>query len=186
MMKLSLFIIFTYFLSIFSYKPLVIAHRGYSGKYPEHTFPSYLEAIHSKADYIEMDICSSKDNELFVIHSMELSEITNVSDFPEFLSRKKTKIIPYNGLETGWFIEDFTFEELKKLKIHQRFSFRSQIYNNLFHLLTFEEVLKFSNSSNIGIYVETKYPTYYRKMGLPLEDKMISLLQKYNFIDLVY
>eukprot|EP01080_Neovahlkampfia_damariscottae_P009984 gene9984-2303_t len=182
-MKLTLFLVFNFFLVVFSKKPLVIAHRGYSGKYPEHTYPSYLEAIHAKADFIEMDICSSKDHELFVMHSMELSEITNIADHPEFASRKTTKIIPYNGEETGWFIEDFTSSELKLLKVHQRFSFRSQIYNNLFHLLTFEEVLKFSNSSKVGIYVETKYPTYYRKMGLPLEDKMIDLLVKYNFID---
>jgi glycerophosphoryl diester phosphodiesterase len=182
-MKALTAILFLNFLFFIISKPLIIGHRGYSGKFPEHTFPSYQEAIHAKADYIEMDISPSKDHELIILHSMELSEVTNVENFAEFASRKKTLMTPA-GEETGWFVQDFNLEELKRLRVKQRFpNTRSTIYDGLFQLLTFEEVLKFSNSSNVGIYVETKFPTFFRALGLPLEDKMIDLLQKYNFID---
>lgn len=53
-------------------KPLVIAHRGYSAKYPENTLIAFEGAIANQCDMIELDIHLSKDNQLVVHHDPNL------------------------------------------------------------------------------------------------------------------
>lgn len=66
-------------------KPLIIAHRGASGTYPENTHAAFKAAIDFKADYIEFDIQLTKDKKFAVIHDPTLERTTNgkgkVSDF---------------------------------------------------------------------------------------------------------
>lgn len=41
--------------------PQIISHRGASGYIPEHSLQAYQLAIDLKTDYIEPDLCLSKD-----------------------------------------------------------------------------------------------------------------------------
>lgn len=41
--------------------PQIISHRGASGYVPEHSLQAYQLAIDLKTDYIEPDLCLSKD-----------------------------------------------------------------------------------------------------------------------------
>jgi glycerophosphoryl diester phosphodiesterase len=41
--------------------PQIISHRGASGYLPEHSLQAYQTAIDLKTDYIEPDLCLSKD-----------------------------------------------------------------------------------------------------------------------------
>lgn len=59
------------------YSTLVIAHRGFSGQYPENTMVSFQKAIEFGCDMIELDIHFSKDKELVVIHDDKLDRTTN-------------------------------------------------------------------------------------------------------------
>jgi glycerophosphoryl diester phosphodiesterase len=166
--------------------PLIIAHRGASGYRPEHTLASYELAIQMGADFIEPDLVSTKDRFLIVRHENEISETTNVADHPEFASRKATKWI--DGREiTGWFTEGFTLAEIKTLRAKERLPFRSQAYNGQFEVPTFPEVIALAKRKSaetgrgIGIYPETKHPTYFRSIGLPLEEPLLALLQENGY-----
>ena len=100
-------------------RPLVIGHRGAPGYRPEHSRSSYDLALAMGVDAVEPDIVVSKDGVLVVRHENEISGTTDVADRPEFADRRTTKTV--DGAElTGWFTEDFTWDELATLRCRER------------------------------------------------------------------
>ncbi|WP_394843679.1 glycerophosphodiester phosphodiesterase [Pendulispora brunnea] len=160
--------------------PLVIGHRGASGYRPEHTLASYELAIAMGADFIEPDVVSTKDGVLVVRHENEISGTTDVSSHPEFADRKKKKTID-SGKETeGWWTEDFTLAELKTLRARERLPKlrpANTAFDGLYEIPTLQEVVDLAKKRGVGIYPETKHPTYFRSIGLPLEEKVAQLLR---------
>jgi glycerophosphoryl diester phosphodiesterase len=169
-------------------RPLVIGHRGASGYRPEHTFGSYETAARLGADFIEPDLVITKDRVLVARHEPEIGGTTDVASHPEFASRKTTKLL--DGVPvTGWFTEDFTLAELKTLRAVERLPQIRQhntLYNGLYQIPTFEEVLELRERLShelhreIGVYPETKHPTYFRNQGLPLEGLLVDALRKHG------
>lgn len=164
-------------------KPLlVIGHRGASGYRPEHTIAAYELAIQMGADYIEPDIVSTKDGILIARHENDISETTDVANRSEFSNRKTTKKIDGKDV-TGWFTEDFTLAEIKTLRAKERLSFRNHSFDGWFEIPTLQEVIDLAKRKSvqtgrtIGIYPETKYPTYFQSINLPLEKPLVSILK---------
>ena len=167
-------------------RPLVIGHRGASGYLPDHTLEGYKKAIDMGADFIEPDLVATKDGVLVARHEPNITGTTDVATRPEFASRKTTKNV--DGVnEEGWFVSDFTLAELKTLRAVQPLSDRDQSFNGKFQIPTFEEVLDLAKAEGtkagrtVGVYPETKHPTYHAKLGLPLEDRLLAVLAKYGY-----
>ena len=166
--------------------PLVIGHRGASGYLPEHTLPGYALAIKRGADYIEPDLVSTKDGHLIARHEPDITNTTDVASHPEFASLKRTRMID-GAPVTGWFATDFTLAQIRKLRAVQPFPERPQQFNGRYRIPTFEEVIELAQrwsrktGRRIGIYPETKHPTYHRKHGLPLEGKLLATLHEYGW-----
>src|SRR5262245_39565047 len=169
-------------------RPLVIGHRGASGYRPEHTLASYELAARMGADFMEPDLVSTKDHVLVARHEPEISGTTNVADHPEFASRRTTKVLDGTPV-TGWFTEDFTLAELKTLRAVERLPQvrqRNTLYNGLFQIPTFEEILALRErlskelDRRLGVYPETKHPTYFRALGLPLEEPLVAALRRHR------
>jgi len=172
-------------------EPLVIAHRGASGYRPEHTLASYELGARMGADYVEPDLVSTKDGVLVARHENEISGTTDVSSRPEFAARRKTKTIDGAPL-TGWFTEDFTLAELKTLRAKERIPAirqRNTIYDGRYEVPTLDEVIRLTRrlsrelDREIGIYPETKHPTYFRSIGLPLERPLVRTLREHGLDD---
>jgi glycerophosphoryl diester phosphodiesterase len=168
--------------------PLVIAHRGASGYRPEHTLAAYELGARMGADYIEPDLVATKDGVLVARHENEISGTTDVADHPEFADRETTKTIDGVTL-TGWFTEDFTLAELKTLRAKERIPAvrqRNTIYDGRFEVPTLEEVIDLAErlsrelDREIGIYPETKHPSYFRSIGLPLEPPLVRTLRRHH------
>lgn len=164
-------------------QPIVIAHRGASGYLPEHTLAAYELAVAQGADFIEPDLVSTKDHVLIARHEQNITETTDVSARPEYAKRKTTRSI--DGVtETGWFADDFTLAEIKTLRARQRIPSRPRLFDGTFEIPTFEEVvalakrLAASSGRAIGVYPETKHPSYHVKRGLPLEVPLLAVLKK--------
>ena len=163
--------------------PIVIAHRGASGLRPEHTLESYSLAIEQGADYIECDLVMTKDSVLICRHEPMLSGTTDVAERSEFATKKTTKMVDGIAYE-DWFASDFTLAEIKTLKARQAFAERDQSYNGQFNIPTFEEVINLIKTQSarkgrtIGIYPETKHPTFHENLGLHLTDSLISFLER--------
>ncbi|MFS0518058.1 glycerophosphodiester phosphodiesterase [Nostoc sp. UIC 10607] len=164
--------------------PIIIAHRGASGYRPEHTLAAYELAIALGADYIEPDLVSTKDGVLIARHENEISETTDVASHAEFAHRRTTKIIDGES-KTGWFTEDFTLVELKTLRAKERIpEVRSQntAYDGLLEIPTLQEIIDLVKAKSaeinraIGIYPETKHPTYFKSIGLALEEPLLATL----------
>ena len=171
--------------------PLVIAHRGASGYRPEHTLESYRLAIRMGADYVEPDLVSTSDGVLVARHENEISGTTDVAAHPEFAARRTTKIV--DGVSvTGWFTEDFTLRELRTLRAKERLpSVRPQnsIFDGRYEIPTFQEIIDLVDSEErrlgrpIGVYPETKHPTYFASIGLPLEEPLLRTLYRNDLGD---
>lgn len=168
--------------------PIVIAHRGASGYLPEHTLESYKLAIEQGADFIEPDLVSTQDGVLIARHEPNLIDTTNVAEMAKFADRKQTKIID-GAAQVGFFAEDFTLAEIKQLRSRQFHPFRDQSYNDRFDIPTLSEILDLVNQveaatgKQVGIYPETKHPTYFEQLGLALEEPLIKTLIANHFTD---
>ncbi|MFI2763166.1 glycerophosphodiester phosphodiesterase [Streptomyces echinatus] len=169
--------------------PTIIGHRGASGYRPEHTFGSYELALDLGADVVEAgDLVPTKDGHLVCRHEPEIGGTTDVASHPEFAGRRTTKVL--DGVPvTGWFTEDFTLAELKTLRAVERIPANrphNTLYDGRWEIPTFEEVLKWQDEQTrkrgrqVWIYPETKHPTYFRKLGLGLEERVAKLLHKYG------
>ncbi len=181
-------------------RPFVIAHRGASGYVPEHTLAGYFIAIQQGADYVEPDLVLTRDGALVARHENEISGTTDVASRPEFAARRTTKSI--DGVQTtGWFTEDFTLAELKTLRARERLPELRKAntrYDGVFEIPTFDEVLDLVAAAEtqraamaraaglppprrIGIYPETKHPSYFAALGLHFDDRMLESLARHGY-----
>jgi len=183
-------------------RPIVIAHRGASGYLPEHTLAAYFVAIQQGADYIEPDLVMTRDGVLVARHENEIGASTDVVQHPEFAARRTTKSI--DGVEqTGWFTEDFTLAELKTLRARERIpDLRpgNARFDGMFEIPTLDEILALAKAVDqqrrvaatqrgepapapIGVYPETKHPSYHAGLGLPMEQALLDTLRGYGYED---
>jgi glycerophosphoryl diester phosphodiesterase len=174
--------------------PLVIGHRGASGFVPEHTLQSYRLAIKLGADYVEPDLVSTKDGVLIARHepilgdsdSTTTGDSTNVGDhLAEFGSRETTRML--DGVATtGFWASDFTLAEIKTLRARQTRSDlpRPTQFDGQFEVPTLQEIIDLvkrqsrKRGRKIGIYPETKHPTFHDSIGLSLEEKLVRILKR--------
>ncbi len=167
-------------------KPLVVGHRGASGYLPDHTLASYQRAIELGADFVEPDLVATKDGALIARHEPNITNTTDVGTRPEFADRKRTMNV--DGVEEeGWFASDFTLAEIKTLRAVQPLAERDQSHNGQYQIPTLEEVIALAQAQSkatgrsIGIYPETKHPTYHSKLNLPLEDRLLDILARNGY-----
>jgi len=180
--------------------PIVIGHRGASGYVPEHTLASYFIAIQQGADYAEPDLVMTKDGELVARHENEIGGTTDVAAHPEFARRRTVKRI--DGVEQeGWFTEDFTLAEIKTLRARERIPEvrpANKRFNGQFEIPTFDEVLRLIRSLDvqraaaarglgaerpkpIGVYPETKHPTYFDGLKLSMDRPLLQALARHGY-----
>jgi glycerophosphoryl diester phosphodiesterase len=181
-------------------RPIIIGHRGASGYVPEHTLVSYFIAIQDGADYVEPDLVMTRDGVLVARHENEIGGTTNVAEHPEFATRRATKVIDGQSV-TGWFTEDFTLAELKTLRARERIPDlrpANARFDGQFQIPTLEEILALVRGvqeqrdtlarqlgqpppKRIGVYPETKHPTYFAGIGRPLEEQLVRTLAAYGY-----
>ena len=153
--------------------PLVIGHRGAPGYRPEHSPSSYDLAFEMGVDAVEPDIVVSKDGVLVVRHENEISGTTDVADRGEFADRRTTKTIDGAAL-TGWFTEDFTWDELSTLRCRERLPKirpTSASFDDEQPVLRLRDVIdavreaSLEQGREIGVVLEIKHATYFRSIG---------------------
>ena len=179
---------------VFPPVPTLIGHRGAPALRPEHTIASYTQAIEDGANIIEPDLVSTKDGILVARHENAIAILnadgtlrestTDIDKRPEFASFKTTKTVDGTAI-TGWFTEDLTLAQLKTLRAVERIPAirpANVAFNGQFQVPTFQEVIDLAKAKaiekgrTIGIYPETKHPTYFKSIGLPLEKRLIDAL----------
>jgi glycerophosphoryl diester phosphodiesterase len=171
-------------------RPLVLGHRGSCAHRPEHTLASYARAIADGADFIEPDLVATKDGVLVARHENNIAETTDVSARPEFAARRTTRIIDGETI-TGWFTEDFTLAELKKLRAKERLGAlrpESHSFDGQFPIPTFAEIVALAAAETrrrgrrVGLIPELKHPTYFAALGLALEPRILAMLRSNSYL----
>lgn len=180
-----------YAVSMPSRFPLVIGHRGAPGYRPEHSRSSYELALAMGVDAVEPDIVATKDGVLVVRHENEISATTDVAAHPEFADRKTTKRVEGQAL-TGWFTEDFTWDELATLRVTERIpAVRAasatfdggQPVLRLTDLLDLVREGSIEHGREIGVVLEVKHATYFASIGLDLVPMIIRDLRAAGWAD---
>jgi glycerophosphoryl diester phosphodiesterase len=170
--------------------PLIIGHRGACGYRPEHTAASYRLAVEMGADFIEPDLVSTKDGYLIARHDNVLNLTTDVAKRQNFATKKTTKIIDGESIE-GWFSEDFTLQEIKMLRAIERIPEirpANTEYDGRFEILTLDEIITLTKDlerefdRTVGLYIETKHPSYFTSLDLPLEPPLLDALSKAGYM----
>ena len=165
-------------------RPEVFGHRGACALRPEHTLASYAKAILDGADYIEPDLVCTRDGVLVARHESNLSETTDVASRAQFAARRTRKTVD-GETHAGWFVDDFTFAELKTLRAIERLPKvrpGNTVYDGQFQIPSWEEIIEFVAAQSaatgrmIGLVPELKSSTYFAKVGLPLEDRFLATL----------
>ncbi|MDE2448450.1 MAG: glycerophosphodiester phosphodiesterase [Gammaproteobacteria bacterium] len=182
-------------------QPIVIAHRGASGYAPEHTLTSYFIAIEQGADFIEPDLVMTRDGVMVARHENEIGGTTDVAERREFANRRTTKVIDGVNI-TGWFTEDFLLEELKTLRARERIPGVRPANTRLdgrIEIPTLEEILALVRGVEerrrvrarelglpppqpVGVYPETKHPSYFAGLGLGMEERLVAALERYGYL----
>ena len=182
--------------------PVIIGHRGASGYVPEHTLASYFLAIQQGADFVEPDLVSTRDGVLVARHENEIGGTTDVDAHPEFAQRRTTKVIDGVSID-GWFTEDFTLGELKTLRARERIAAlrpANARFDGQFEIPTLDEILDLVHGADvvrahaararhepsprrIGVYPETKHPSYFSGIALDLEQPLLATLARHGYAD---
>lgn len=171
----------------FGLGPINVAHRGASGYLPEHTLPAKALAYGMGADYIEQDVCVTKDLVPIVAHDIYLNDVTDVAE--RFPGRQR--------LDGKFYIVDFTYKEISMLRVNervnedgaQRFEGRFPVGKSSFRLHRFEDEMEMiqglnkATGRNVGIYPEIKEPAWHRENGIDISLIMLSVLYKYGYND---
>jgi glycerophosphoryl diester phosphodiesterase len=165
--------------------PLVIAHRGASGYRPEHTLAAYELAIEQGADFIEPDLVVTRDGALIARHENELSLTTDVARRPQFAGRRRTQTVDSRSVG-GWFSEDFTLDEIRRLRATERFAAdrpRSAEHDGRHGIVTFDEVVALAERAGRGrerppgVYPEIKHAAHFAALGLAVEPRLAAALR---------
>jgi glycerophosphoryl diester phosphodiesterase len=166
-----------------STRPIVIAHRGASGYRPEHTRAAYELAIAQGADAVEPDLVPTSDGVLVIRHENEISGTTDVANHPEFADRRTTKLI--EGAElTGWFTEDFTWDELATLRARERLvktrpaNTRYDGQEGILRLGDLIEIVEAADRA-VMMVAELKHATYFESIGLALDERFATGIAKW-------
>lgn len=152
-------------------RPLVIGHRGAPGYLPEHSRDSYRLAVRLGADAVETDVVVSKDGALVLRHENELGRTTDVASRPEFADRRTTRRVGTKE-RTGWFVEDFTLDELRSLGAPTEHH-RIITLDELTDLLAEESARR---GRAVGLHVEVKEPAYFGRLGVDLLGTVLATL----------
>ena len=166
-------------------KPLLIGHRGAPGYRPEHTASAYLLAFAQGVDAVEPDLVVSRDGVIVIRHENEISGTTDIADHPEFAARHTTKVV--DGVElTGWFTEDFTWDELATLTCRERVpELRTEnvAYNDTERMLRLSDLIDLvdkwnaSHEKPVGLVIELKHVDFLQQQGHDLVGLMQTALE---------
>lgn len=164
-------------------RPQVIAHRGASAHLPEHTLAAYARAIADGADLIEPDLVMTRDRVLVARHENEIGATTDVAAHPRFAARRTRKHIDGVAVE-GWFTEDFTLAELKRLRTCERLpDLRGTAHDGQHPIASLEEIVELLAAESarhgrvIGLIPEIKHGTWFQGQGLPMEQRLLDTLE---------
>lgn len=168
--------------------PAVVGHRGASGQRPEHTLDAYRLAIRMGADDIELDVVPTKDGVLVARHDASLFATTDVAEHPEFADRRTTRVIDGDELD-DWFVEDFTFDELRTLRARERFR-KVRRANTTYHgqllIPSLDEVLTLVALEStfldrtVGVLIELKHAAHYAEQGLDVVAPLLATLRDHG------
>lgn len=167
--------------------PVVIAHRGASALLPEHTLEAYARAIADGADFIEPDLVMTRDGVLVARHENEIGATTDVADRPEFAHRRTHRTVDGLPVE-GWFIEDFSIDELLTLRARERLpELRGTAHDGQHRVPMFDEIVRMVAEASrregrvIGLVPEIKSSSHFHARGVDPEQALLSALRAHDY-----
>ena len=142
---------------------LHIGHAGASGYVPESSLQGYDLAANLLADYSEPDLVLTRDGEFVAFHDLTLDGTTDVASYPQYNDRISTFVVDGTAI-TGYYAINFTLNEIRGLRLRQRFDTRSTLFDWMFVPPSLDDIMDwqiahFNKTGRlVGLYPELKHP----------------------------
>lgn len=138
-------------------QPQVVAHRGASARYPEHTLAAYRAAIAQGADALECDVRLTADGELVCLHDRTLRR---------------------TGLRDG-LVSTSTLAELEEIDFGAWKPKEGVTWSrDEVGVLTMRRLLETAADAGVRLAIEAKHPTRY---GEKVEQSLVELLAEFGW-----
>jgi len=161
--------------------PVVIAHRGASGYFIEHSEAAKVLAHAQNADYIEQDVVLTKDRVLIVSHDITMEATTNVDE-----------VFPMRRRADGkFYFADFTWSELQSVSLRPRMERSGGRVATGPGVACGQKILTLENEIKLlrgldqtlgrstGLYIELKGPSFYEKeLGVKMGEMLLGELNR--------
>ena len=155
----------------------IIAHRGASGVFPEHTAAAYALALEQGADVLEPDLVVSRDGALIVRHDRGLRRSTDIASRPQFALRSRAG---------DWQVDDFDRAEIATLRAIQPFTQRDQRHDGQQALLDFAQLLAWADAAArkraqpVPLYPELKHPSDFAAAGHDIVEAFVAAVRDHD------
>lgn len=137
-------------------QPQVVAHRGASALYPEHTLAAYRAAISQGADALECDVRLTADGELVCLHDRNLRRTGLKDGLVSTSTLAELEAIDFGA----WKPQDAVTWERDEVGV-----------------LTLRRLVETAVEAGVELAIETKHPTRY---GEQVEHSLVALLEEYG------
>ena len=146
--------------------PLVVAHRGSSEEFAEHTLAAYELAVVDGADALECDVRLTRDGVLVCVHDRKVNRTSNGRGVVSTLELAELAELNF----ASW--KQRQGDELLEVSWEEADQDRGKV-------LTLERLVQLALDADrpLQLHVETKHPTRY---GALVERALVDLLDKYG------
>ncbi|KAL2322738.1 hypothetical protein Fmac_027117 [Flemingia macrophylla] len=158
--------------------PLVIAHGGFSGIFPDSSGVAYDLAIQTGLENLIVwcDVQLTKDREGICVPNIKLENATNIDKI--FKNRKNT--YPVNGVQTSaYFSVDFTFKELYNVNLVQGYYVRSDKFDDSgYKIYTVNKLVELLGRP--GLWLNIQHDTFYSQHNFSMKNFVLSVSRTVN------
>ncbi|CAK8538880.1 unnamed protein product [Lathyrus sativus] len=158
--------------------PLVIAHGGFSGIYPDSSYAAYLLAVQTSVPDVAIwcDVQLTKDEVGLCLPDINLQNSTYISSF----FQNKTVSYLVNGESVaGYFSVDYTFKELADVILTQGVFSRSSLPENNGYLINrVEDILPIVAPQTPGLWLNIQHDAFYTQHKLSMRSYVLSISRK--------
>ncbi|GAU25096.1 hypothetical protein TSUD_257900 [Trifolium subterraneum] len=158
--------------------PLVIAHGGFSGIFPDSSDAAYILAVQTSLENVALwcDVQLTKDGVGICLPNVNLENSTYVSNFYP----NQTVSYLVNGVPTsGYFSVDYTLKELSVVILSQGVYSRSPLFDATGYVInTVEDVLKIVAPQTPGLWLNIQHDAFYTQHNLSMRSYVLSVSKK--------
>ncbi|XP_004491450.1 glycerophosphodiester phosphodiesterase GDPDL3-like [Cicer arietinum] len=157
--------------------PLVVAHGGFSGVFPQSSEVAYNLAVMTSGPEVSIwcDVQLTKDEVGICLPNVILDNSTFISYiFPNKSTTYNVNNVPTNG----YFSLDYTLKDLSNVPLKQVVYSRSPVFDGTYMILTVDDVVKSGAPQTPGLWLNIQHDAFYAQHKLSMKRFVLSVSRR--------